>query len=818
MIRFFKISLKALQRFKTAAILNLLGLALAFTAFLVIVLHTWNEYNYDNYHPNKEHIFKVEFLRDNNTWEDGYARVLFEHLFSGSPQIRAYGIFMDYAFGPGVPMSPGAHPGELVYYEKVDRITPGFTDVIHFDILEGNVKAIADPDQVLIPESVARKFFGKESAVGKPIVLLDALSAGGKIKVSANQELNAVLYVGGVYRNFPENSRIRNVIYSGIPPQEMMHEWYTGGYRAYVLLEDPARAGTLAETLTEKNRELLSGLVIHKIRFRPLTDLYFAEKAKGDTAPGGNKQLTDILLVVAVLILVVAVVNYVNFSVALTPARIRGINTQKVLGCSVGTIRRNIVSEAVMMTVTAYLLALLVTSVVFRHGLLNRLLGNGLSLSDHLPLVGMTFALALIVGAIAGLYPAWHMTAYPPVMLLNGSFAATGRAKMLRKALIGFQYVVSIVLIICAFVIQLQHRYVSRTDVGFDKEHILQVRLSPGTGAKSELFRQKLIQHAGIVDVAFAEDEFVRDEGKAHIAYYYQNERLTQYWIGVSHNFPAVMGIPIVAGRDFRPGDEMPVAGHAVCIVNETAAKELASVSAGKRGEKTSADYRKIAGDTFLDYRTTVRIAGVFKDINFESLYRPIEPLGLWVASPGHYRYDKPYGYSYVKVTGNPLAAIDHIRATLEELDPVYPPQIDFLDAAMDALYQKTRNQGTIVILFSLIAVLLAIMGVFGLVMFEAQSRRKEIAVRRVFGATVPEVLVLFNSGFVKIVLICFVVSVPLAWFGIHKWLESFAYRAPIRIWVFAVPLLLVLILTVLTVTFQSYRVATTNAVKSLKG
>ena len=124
------------------------------------------------------------------------------------------------------------------------------------------------------------------------------------------------------------------------------------------------------------------------------------------------------------------------------------------------------------------------------------------------------------------------------------------------------------------------------------------------------------------------------------------------------------MGIPIVAGRDFRPGDEMPVAGHAVCIVNETAAKELASVSAGKRGEKTSADYRKIVGDTFLDYRTTVRIAGVFKDINFESLYRPIEPLGLWVASPGHYRYDKPYGYSYVKVTGNPLAAIDHIRAT----------------------------------------------------------------------------------------------------------------------------------------------------------
>lgn len=144
-----------------------------------------------------------------------------------------------------------------------------------------------------------------------------------------------------------------------------------------------------------------------------MTDLYFAEKAKGDTAPGGNKQLTDILLVVAVLILVVAVVNYVNFSVALTPARIRGINTQKVLGCSVGTIRRNIVSEAVMMTVTAYLLALLVTSVVFRHGLLNRLLGNGLSLSDHLPLVGMTFALALIVGAIAGLYPAWPYDGIP---------------------------------------------------------------------------------------------------------------------------------------------------------------------------------------------------------------------------------------------------------------------------------------------------------------------------------------------------------------------------------------------------------------------
>ncbi|MFQ8805548.1 MAG: ABC transporter permease [Alistipes indistinctus] len=172
---FLKISLKALQRFTTAAILNLLGLALAFTAFLVIVLHTWNEYNYDNYHPNKEHIFKVEFLRDNNTWEDGYARVLFEHLFSGSPQSTGLRYFSWIThLGRGCAMSPGARPGELVMcHEKVDPHYAQFTDVIHFDILEGNVKAIADPDQVLIPESVARKFFGEESAVGKPIVLLD---------------------------------------------------------------------------------------------------------------------------------------------------------------------------------------------------------------------------------------------------------------------------------------------------------------------------------------------------------------------------------------------------------------------------------------------------------------------------------------------------------------------------------------------------------------------------------------------------------------------------------------------------------------------
>lgn len=814
MIRSLKISLNILRRFKSATILNLLGLTLAFTAFGIIIVYAWNEYHYDDYHPNKEHIFKVEFLRDNNVWEDGYSRPLFDQLFAESPQVRAYGIFKDYAFGPGVPMSPGASPGEIVFYEKVERITPGFTDVIHFEMLEGSAKSIAAPEQVLIPESVARKFFGNESAFGKQIVLLDALSAGGKIRVSPDQELDGMLDVGGVYRDFPENSRIRNVIYSGIPPQEMVHEWFTGGYRAYVWLEDPSQADILAQSLAAQNRELLSKMVIHKIRFRPLTELYFAEKAKGDVAPGGDKQVTDLLLLVAVLILAVAAVNYINFSVALTPARIRGINTQKVLGCSVGMLRRNIIVEAVVMTVAAYLLALLLISLIFKYGWLNHLLGHELSLSDRWSLMGLNFLIALLLGIAAGLYPAWHMTAYPPALVLSGSVAVTGTARLVRKGLIGFQYVVSIALIICALAIQYQHCYISQTDVGFDKEHVVQVRLSPGVGEKCDLFRQKLIRQAGIVDVAFAEHEFVRDEGKAHIAYYYQNERLTQYWIGVSHNFLSVMGIPIVAGRNLLPGDSSPASKQVVCLVNETAAKEMALVSSAQ----SDTDYRAVVGKTFKDDAIPVQVAGIFKDIHFESFYRPIEPLGLWVASPGHYRFDQPYGCAYVKISGNTLVAVNHIRTVLKELDPLYPPQIDFLDEAMGNLYQKTRNQGLLVALFSLITVLLAVMGVFGLVLFEAQGRRKEIAVRRVFGATIPQVMVLFNSGFVRIVLICFILSVPLAWYGIHKWMESFAYRASIPLWVYIVPLMIVLLLTILTVTCQSYRVATTNAVKALKG
>lgn len=159
MIRSLKISLNILRRFKSATILNLLGLTLAFTAFGIIIVYAWNEYHYDDYHPNKEHIFKVEFLRDNNVWEDGYSRPLFDQLFAESPQVRAYGLFKDYAFGPGVPMSPGTSPGEIVFYEKVERITPGFTDVIHFEMLEGSAKSIAAPNQVLISESVAPKIF-----------------------------------------------------------------------------------------------------------------------------------------------------------------------------------------------------------------------------------------------------------------------------------------------------------------------------------------------------------------------------------------------------------------------------------------------------------------------------------------------------------------------------------------------------------------------------------------------------------------------------------------------------------------------------------
>jgi len=425
-----------------------------------------------------------------------------------------------------------------------------------------------------------------------------------------------------------------------------------------------------------------------------------------------------------------------------------------------------------------------------------------------------TLFLVIASGILAGIYPAFYITSFPPAMALNGSFSLSNRAQNTRKLLIGFQFVISIALIIGSLFVFLQNKFIGNVDLGFEKDNVLEVKLSMGTAiSKSDLYTSLLMEHPDIRDVAFNEFKFVSDESRSSIGYNYKGQHNYMSYFGVSPNFPRLMDFKIIAGRDFREADEAPENTRAVCIINETAARQIVSQFSSDELKNIS----DLIGTSISDNKIPVEIVGIFKDVHYESLYKEVRPLGLWVSAKNQYRRVLPENYTYVKIAGSdPGGAINHIRKVTDELNPGYPADIHFFDQALNQLYSKSHQQGLLVTLLCLLAVVLSLVGVFGLVIFESQGREKEIAVRKVFGATIEQILWMFNSSFLRVVAVGFIISTPIAYYGVSNWLQSFAYKTPLYLWVFFAGLLAITILTILTVTIQSYRVAISNPATKL--
>ncbi|MDR2920742.1 MAG: ABC transporter permease [Tannerella sp.] len=809
----FKNLIFVLKRFKLATTTNLLGLSLSFFLFMLICIHVTHEYGFDSAIANKDRIFQLENLRDDGIWESNFSRPQLERFITASPFIEAAGItnnlvHSSFRFG----ISAGSGPDSQTYMERLERITPDFTKVFDFEMISGSTDCLKQPDKVLISESMAKKLFGETDPVDKPVYFNEFRGSDSFTMYGLN--FKDAYVVGGVYRDFPENTRLKNALYTPIIENEMMDDWFTGPYYCYLLVSSPETAATSVEEYATENKEFLAGFSIDDIRVRPLTELYFGKQVRADAAPTGNKLRTNMLLFVAILIIGIALVNYINLSVALAPIRTKSITTQKVLGCPQNVLRKYLVFESVGISILAFFVALVFIVLLQNTQLVTGMLGHPVNLYANSMIVVWTFLLVIGAGLLAGIYPAFYITSFPPAMALNGSFSLSNKAKNTRKLLIGFQFVISITLIIGSLFVYMQNKYLGNINLGYNKENVLEVRLSMGTGlSKSHLFQTRLLEHPDIKDVAFNEFKFVSDESRSSIGYNYRNQHYYMSWLGVSPNFPQLMDFELIAGRDFRTSDEAPDNTRAVCMINETAAREIISRFTSEDIE----DISELVGTSINENNIPVQIVGIFKDVHYESLYKEIRPLGIWVSAKNQYRRVLPENYSYVKIAGgNPQAAINHIQNVINELNPGYPADIRFFDKALDELYNKSHQQGLLVTLLCLMAVILSLVGVFGLVIFESQGREKEIAVRKVFGATIEQILWMFNSSFLRIVAVGFIISAPIAYYGVNQWLQGFAYKTPLYLWVFLVALIAITMLTILTVTIQSYRVATANPAPKL--
>ena len=605
--------------------------------------------------------------------------------------------------------------------------------------------------------------------------------------------------VGAVYKDFPENSQMENGIYARMN-KHFEDDWLSQNFMGYLLLDSPESRQVVEDNFNSTfdfakynvNKET-------RLQLIPITDIYYMPGQLDDFIKTGNVDTMRLLVLIALLVIVIAGINFTNFSTSLAPMRIKSINTQKVLGSSTASLRASLVAEAVSICVFACLLAFLLTWVLNRTEVLSFVEADT-NLLHYIPLLFMVLGISVLLGLVAGLYPAWYMTSFQPALVLKGSFGLSASGRKLRTALIGFQYVVSIGLIIGSSFIQIQNNYMRSYKLGFDKDQVAMVTLSQDIVKKSgDLLVNRLKEYAGIEDVGFANTIVGASDVYSANDFRYNNKEFNSEIIDVSWNFLNVMGIPVTSGRDFSRSDAQSDSTYA-CIFTKRVLDVVPDMEPGHPLEKS--------------WMGTGNIVGFIDNIKVSSLRSSNRPLLFRLSA----RFDVlPVSYIRLKVGTNVEEAVAHIHRVIADIDPAYPFEVEFYDTVFNNLYHKEQYLKKMITLFSLLAIVLSIVGVFGLVVFETQYRRKEIGVRKVFGATVQEILNMFNKIYLKVVSICFVIAAPFAYYGVHKWLENFSDKTPIFWWVFVLAFAVVAAITMLTVTFQNWKAANENPVNSVK-
>jgi len=781
------------KRFKTAVVLNLFGLTIAFAAFLLIVMQVDYEMNYDAMHSKSGRTFRLEANHGEFEHNAIHCLMFSDAFVNSSAHITDYSYRYPFYGGERYcQIDEVDDQGEAkVFKENFQLCLPNISDVFDFHMKEGSVECLSIPGSVLIPESVAKRLFDKQSAIGKRIRMS---GSSGWQPVSTT-----ILTIGGVYKDFPGNTTVQNRIYVPMDQLDLLKSsWQMYANEIYVTLDDPLNKEEVLDhfnkTFDFAKSQMGSAQEI-ALRLTPLKDVYYTHDTTFDFNPKGHRETNYVLLGIAFLILFIAGINFTNLTTSLIPLRLKTINTHRVLGCSIYKLRAISLIESIVICLISYILALFIVNDLSYTPIANWVDAD-IRLSQYKGLILLTALIAILTGCLAGLYPAIRSTSYAPALVLKGSFGLSPKGKKVRVALIGFQYTISIALIIVTLFMGLQNHFMTSSEqLGFNKDQVAIVNLTPEIYAKHKpQYIQKLKDYPGIEDVAFSVYELSKEDDMIDLEYARHEDKDVFFKVFyASENFLSVMDIQVEEGRDFTRED-----------LNKAQSDYIINPAAER-------DFHLHPGDRFND-RT---VLGVSKDFRFNSCRIASSPFVFALNND----IPNPKLVSYIRFNSktNLQEAVAHVRETLKEIDPTFPFEISFYNTILNNLYQKEQTLGKLISLFGIMAILISIVGVFGLVLFETQYRRKEIGIRKINGATTGQILLMFNKTYIRIVSVCFIISIPIAWMGTQQWLENFAYKTPLHLWVFIVAFLIILSVTIGTVTFRNWQAANENPVNSVK-
>lgn len=795
LFNYFKIAIRNLIHNRSYAVINILGIAVGLTAFSLFALYVMDELSYDRYHEKADRIVRVVH---HGKWDGGEAH----HAVTSAafaPALKAT--------YPEIEAATRIVPegGGILHYEtKVVKAGNIFFadnavfDIFSFSFLYGNANtSLSLPESIVLTETLAAKLFGDpKKALNQTVYFED--NTGNKVT--------------GVVKDIPENSHLRFEALRSLP-QGYTSKWINSDQYTYLLLT----TGTDYKSLEAKLPAFAENTIQKELKFdtyhielQPLTSIHLYSHLDFEVSANNNINRIYLFVILATLTLIIAIINYMNLSTARAFLRIKEVGIRKVVGSARRDLARMFIIDALLISLIAALLSFMLVTLLLP--LFNLLADKHLALwsfGAYQPLL-LLLAFAVVIGLVSGSYPAWFLSRFKTTAALKGQLGNLSTSSLFRKSLVIFQFVVTIVMISGSAIIYQQMQFVSQKDMGFNRDQVLTFHIDDRSVRnripllKSQLLRNPVIEH-----VAAAGNPIGNNDLGQHNFYFENfdgtistNATIVQELV-VDSDYLPTMEIELLQGRNFSP--EHVTDKEESVLINETLQKELGWSSViGKKVRYPVDDEGNM---------TEKKVIGVIKDFHTYSLQHEVQPMVLNLPARASMEDNL-----YIRI--NPAAtedALAYIQKTYKEFDKVNPVEFNFLDQNFSRQYMKEKKQEQLSLVFTILAVFIACLGLFGLAAFTAQQRVKEIGIRKALGASVQNIVALLSREYVKLVILSAIIAFPLASWAVNKWLEDFAYHVNASAWVFIVSGMVALVIALLTVSTQAFTAAVANPVESLK-
>ncbi len=799
-----KTALRNLLKNKGFTAINVLGLALGLATCLLIVFYVFDELSYDRYNVNLERIYRlnndIKFGGNENSYSESPAPTA-AALRADFPEIEQVTRFRQRGGNQVKKGNQNIQEDNMVYAD------PSIFDVFTLPMIQGNPSAaLKETHSVVITEKMALKYFNNTDVVGQVLTFNDT----------------ALYKVTGVIKNIPKQSHFNFDFFISMPSlaESKDDSWFSNNFDTYILLRPGVDSKKFEAKLPEflrKHGEPQLQSILHMtfakleqtgnyFRFSliPLKKIHLESHTKYDLGSKGDIKIVYIFSAIAVFILLIACVNFMNLSTARSSNRAREVGVRKVLGSPRKYLIGQFLTESVIVTLVGAIIAIF-TAWAFLP-LFNQMSGKELTITAQIVgwLVPVMMSFIVVVGCIAGSYPALYLSGFQPIEVLKGKLAAGFKGSFLRSSLVVFQFFISISLIICTLVIYNQLKYIQNKDLGYDRDHVMVVNRVWTLGKKAKTFKEEIKQLAGVKNATMT--GYLPTDGANNNSSLFKDPVLdakravqSSIW-NVDEDYIPTLGIKIKSGRNFS--NEMKTDSTAI-IINEAAAQLL-----GFSNPLNQLLYLPM--DSKASVMKPFHIIGVIKDFNFKSLRDNVTPLILFDS--------EDTGCLSIRMNSADIPGLlAQVKNDRKSLSPNLQFDYSFMNEDFDGLYRSEQRVGKIAIAFTSLAVVIACLGLFGLAAYAAEQRTKEIGIRKVLGANISTIVGMLSKDFIKLVIISIIIASPLAWWAMQKWLQGFAYKQDIQWWVIAVAGGGAILIAFITISFQSIKAALTNPVSSLR-